>query len=119
MADAVAHHQIISMQQEIVDHDLVECLLLYFYVGCLVLDNHPRTQGLVVKNRVAAQPLVAHMQLQLVGQKSLRVALVLDEEVREVLAHPLLRRQGDVLAAQEVENKLLFVAFPNIYFVFW
>ena len=38
----VADDKIISMQQKIIDHNLVECLLLYLYRRSLIFNNHPR-----------------------------------------------------------------------------
>jgi hypothetical protein len=57
--------------------------------------------------------LLTHSQFHLIGEESLGVALVADEEVGEVLAHPFLWRKGNEPPAEEVVDLLPLVGLSD------
>ena len=87
MLQPVAHHQEVYVEQKVIYGYLVEHLLGDGDVGRLVLDNHPGAQVAAIEHAVGTQHLVAAFELNLVGKQSGRIALVLYEEVDEMLAH--------------------------------
>ena len=107
------------MEQEIIYRNLIEHLLRDGDMRCLVFDNHPGAELAAVEHAVGTQHLVAAFQLNLVGEQRGRVALVLDEIVYEVLAHPFFGCQCYEAAAQNVEDVCLAVGLPGLEFVCW
>ena len=75
MGEAVAHHQIVGFEQQVVGKDLVKGLLGYLDVRGFVLDNHAWAELGGVEHAVGPQRLGANLQLDLVGKQRGRVAL--------------------------------------------
>ena len=75
MGEAVAHHQIVGFEQQVVGKDLVKGLLGYLDVRGFVLDNHTWAELGGVEHAVGSQRLGANLQLDLVGKQRGRVAL--------------------------------------------
>ena len=119
VVEAVAHDEIVDMEQHVVDRNLVENLLLDGDGRGFILDYHTRPERTVVKDAVAAQPLASRTQLNLVGQQRRRIAFVADEKVDEMLADPLFGRQGDIFAAQHVEDGAPAGLFADSYVISW
>ena len=107
--NAIAHNQVIDMQQHVVSGDLVKHLLREGYRGRLVLDDHPGFRLETVENAVATKALVTHHELHLIGQHRLWITQVVGQVVDEMLANPFLRSQYHVFPAQMVENHMLAV----------
>lgn len=114
---AVGDDEVVDMEQQVVGGNLGEHPLRQGNVGGLVLDDHQGAHVRAVDKGVAAQRLLATPQRDLVGQQALGVALVVDQEMGEVLAHPLFGRQGHVAATQKVENLRHFARTSNIHLI--
>ena len=114
MVDAIAHNQIIHFQNHVVPGYLVENGLGDGDVWSLVLHNHTGAEVLVEQNRVATFLRAVQVKLYLVGQQSLRIALVVRQEMCEMLAHPFLGSERDIFFSQRVENEVFSV--PLLYF---
>ena len=119
MLQSVAHHQVIYVEQEIIYRNLIEHLLRDGDMRRLVFDNHPGAEFAAVEHAVGTQHLVAAFQLNLVGEQRGRVALVLDEIVYEVLAHPFFGRDGYVFPAQHIQYLGLLFRARNLHFEGW
>ena len=119
MLQSVAHHQEVYVEQKVIYGYLVEHLLGDGDVGRLVLDNHPGTQVAAIEHAVGTQHLVAAFELNLVGKQSGRIALVLYEEVAEMLAHPLLGRARHVFSAQHIQDSGLLSSARNLDVESW
>ena len=110
VCDAIAHHQVVDMQEHVVDGDLVEHFLCDGDCGGFVLHNHPGFGVHAVEHTVTAEALLPHGELNLIGQHHLGIAHVMGEEVHKMLAHPFLRSQCHVFPAQMVENHAPVIA---------
>ena len=106
---AVAHDEVIDMQQHVVGGDLVKHLLRESYCGGFVLDDYTGFRLKTIENTVAAQPLVPHHELHFVGQHRLRITQMMGQVVDEMLTHPFLGGQRHVFPTQMVENHALAV----------
>ena len=67
MLQAIAYHEEVYVEQEIVGGNLVENFLGQGDVGSLVFDNHSGAKLTRVEHAVGAQCLVATLQLNLIG----------------------------------------------------
>ena len=119
MLQPVAHHQEVYVEQKVIYGYLVEHLLGDGDVGRLVLDNHPGAQVAAIEHAVGTQHLVAAFELNLVGKQSGRIALVLYEEVDEMLAHPLLGSERHVFSAQHIQDFRLLSGARNLDVESW
>ena len=116
VAQTITHDQIFGTQDTVVRRNLIEYLLSDFHVWRLVFYDHSRCATLAsIQHSVAATTHSAHVDSHLVGHQWGRVSQVVDQVVREVLAHPLLGRQRDVTAAQNVKNMSASVFLTYFY----
>ena len=115
VSEAVAHYEKVDVEQHVVGGYLVEHALRYLHRRGLVLYNHARPQLSVVEHAVGSEPLAAYGERNLVGHERGGVALVADEPVDEVLAHPFLGCQSHVAAAQNVEDARMFTRARQLY----
>ena len=111
--------EVIDVQQHVVGRYLVEHALRELHRRRLVFNYHHGLRSPVVQHAVAPQTLVARAKLHLVGHERRRIALMLGEEVDEMLAHPLFGRQADVAPPQRVEDVRLALSLCYFYFVLW
>ena len=99
----VAHDQIFHFQDHVVSANLVEYYLGDLHIGTFVLHNHQGFQSLLaIDDCVATATHAIQRYSHLVRHQRGGVALVLDEEMHEMLAHPLLRGEGDKLLAKHI-----------------
>ena len=117
MADAVAHHEVVGVEEGVVGEDLVEGLLRDGYRRRFVFYYHARLQIPGIQYAVAAQLLAADGQLHLVCKEGSGVALVVGKEMDEMLAHPFFGGQRDEFPAQYVEDILSAILLARFYFV--
>lgn len=119
MLNAIADDEIVDVQKKVVAGYLVEYFLRDGNARSLVFHYHSRTESLVVEHRVAAHALVADRQLYLVCHQRQGIAEMGNKIVDKMLAHILLRSQGNVFASENVENMLLASCGLYFYVVFW
>ena len=119
VAEAIAHHKVVHMQEHVVGSHLVEHLLSDIDARCLVLHNHARLGPQSIHHRVTPQALLSDDKLHLVGQHRGGIAPVTDEEIDEMLPHPLLGGQRDVFSPQNVENFWFLGCSGNFYLERW
>ena len=116
---AVAHHEVVGVEQRVVSEILVEGLLRDLHRRRLVFHYHARRELARVEHAVAAQFLLSDFQFHLVGKQRRGVALVVYEVLDEMLAHPFFGCQRYEAAAQNVEDVCLAVGLPGLEFVWW
>lgn len=104
MLQSVRHDEIVGMEQKIIRGDLVEHFLGECDGGCLVLDDHPGVESLVVEHAVGTQLLLPHLQLDLIGQQRGGITEVPDEVMNEILANPFLGGERHIATPKDVEN---------------
>ena len=119
MLQPVAHYQIIHPQHKVVTGNLRKHLGINLHRGGFVLDDDTRFQSLVIHHGVAAAVHPVQVYCHLVGGKGGRVALLCQQHIHKVLAHPLLGGEGHVATAQAVENLLLAIIFGYFGVVAW
>ena len=107
------------MKKEIVSTYLVEDLLRKWDCWRLVFHYHPRTKMIVVEHAVGTHRLVADTKLHLVGEQSGGIALVLCQEMNEMLADPFLWSKGYEFPAENIEDLLAPVHTSDTYFIRW
>lgn len=115
--DAVAHDEVVDMEQQIIDRNLIENLLRDGHRWGFVFHDHAWLESGGVQDAVGTHPFVAHLKADLVGHQGGGVAELLGQHVDKVLPHPLLWRERNVLLAQYVEYLALAVGLPHLYLV--
>lgn len=106
MVHPVAHHQILRSKHAIIALDLQENLLRDGNLGGFVLHNQARSTALAgKKHTVATARNAAHLNANLIGQEGRGISEVSREIMYEMLAHPLLGRQGNVSTTQRIVHK--------------
>ncbi len=119
VGEAIGDNEVVYMEEAVISDNLVEYLLGDVNGGSFVLNNHTGLESSVVEYGIGTERLVAHLELQLIGQKRGGVVLVADKVVNEMLSDPFFRGQRDVFPAQRVENLTLPVGFAYFYLVGW
>ena len=117
--ETVAHDEVVYVQQHVVDGDLVKHTLRYLDARSLVLHYHLGLQTLVIEHRVGTQLLIAACESYLIGEQCRWIALVLREEVYEVLSDPLLGGQRHIAPSQYVEYFGTLLRPRQFYFKTW
>ena len=106
VVETVADDEPFHAQHRVVAPHLIKYLLRQRHHRRLILDNHARLTVEAVEHRVAAPRHPVDGQRHLVAQQARWIALVLNQECREMLAHPLLRRQPHMPTPQRVEHRV-------------
>ena len=109
VGESVAHNEIVGLDYHVVAAYLVEYLLGNMYRRGLVLNDDTWLQCTVVHYGVASPAHAVELDLHLIGHERLGKSFVFDEEVYEMLAHPFLGGQRDILLAYDVEDERLAV----------
>lgn len=104
---SVAHYEIRNGKDAVVIEYLIKYALRYFYLWCLVFDNHFRFKACVVEHSVATQLFATATDFHFVGKQFGRVVLLLDEEVDKALPHFLLGSYCHVLSSKYIKNFIL------------
>lgn len=113
---AIAHHEIVGMEQHVVGGYLRDDFLAEGYALGFIFDDCAWLALLSEEDGVAAQFFCAYMDFYLVAHEGLGIAHKLDKVIDEMLAHPLLRGEGDEALAQRVEHFVLAVCrLPCLY----
>ena len=100
---SVAHDEIVGTEHAVVSNDLIENGLRDFHRGGFVFHDEARTPSVAMAQHGVASPCGAvQIEAHLIGHEHGREVLVVDEEVHEVLAHPLFGCQCHVSTAQPV-----------------
>ena len=110
---AVAYDKVINLQRKVVACYLCKDILRYLYACGFVLYYNPRLQQFVVDNSVAAAFCSVECYRNFVAHQCLRVTLVVQKVMHEVLSHPLFGCECDVAFTQDVENLLSSVFFRD------
>lgn len=106
VVNSVRDEEIISSENTVVRGNLRENLLRDRHRGGFVFNDGAWAASIaVVKHTVATARNTANLEAHFVAEKSGGVALVFNQKMNKVLAHPFFGRERDIAAAQEVENK--------------
>ncbi len=111
---AVGDEQVRGFVDVIIAANLVKNSLRQGYMGGFAFDYQKRTARPVKYNDVGSFLQAIQGQATFCFNQRLWVLVVADQQMYHVLPHPLLRRNADVLPAQDIEN----VWFPVDLFKF-
>ena len=104
MLHAVGEDEKVYVKEEIIGRSLLKHMRGDLDRRCLILYDDTRLQVAVVDAGVGPQLLVTTLQGDLVGHKGDRIAQIGGQVVHEVLAYPLLRREGYITATEDIQD---------------
>ena len=106
MRQSVADENVVRLEDAVVGARLSERRCGDGDGGRFIFYDYPRASSLpMIEHGVAAPRHAADHHRHFVGKQPMRIVLVGDKKVREMLAHPLLGREADVAAAQKVKHR--------------
>lgn len=104
MLHAVGEDEKVYVKEEIIGRSLLKHMRSDLDRWCLILYDDTGLQVAVVDDGVGPQLLVTTLQGDLVGHKGDRIAQIGGQVVHEVLAYPLLRREGHITATEDIQD---------------
>ena len=108
MRQAIGHYDIRRLMNVVVAANLVENLLGYGHLGCFAFDEQERFAKPVEHQNVRSFPQLIQLQTALTPDQRFRIAILIQQQMHDVLPHPFFRRNEHILLPQHIEN----IRFP-------
>ena len=118
MLVSVAHEQKFYVQEHIVRGNLQKNFFRELNVLRFILHYHARSTVWGIKDAVATQLFVADAQFHFVTHQRCRVTEESHKPMHHMLSHPLLRREGNKSATQDVKHFWLAVLRRSYSYIF-